>query len=201
MEPITTAAALVSIATVARPVVKKGVDLIESLLGEPCEIAGSMLADKLYMWQWMNRVKWAARAKEIMDKEGVATRVVPPGFILPLLEAAGNVDEPSVQEILARLLASGTADDRNQHPAFADIARRFSPADVRMLEQFARLPQDGTIEFDRTAPSEELRAAERLHGFGLVDLVRFTSRPDVLVGDLNGLGAQFAAVGFAQTQP
>ena len=123
------------IVEITEPIVQMGCRLIEALLGEPCKIAGTMLADQIYAWQWSNRVRIAARAGEIMKSERIAERVLPPGFLLPLLAAAGNVDEPVLQEMWANLLASGVAAERHRHPGFIRSLEQLSKLDAKIIEQ------------------------------------------------------------------
>jgi hypothetical protein len=140
MSEMTTAAVIIGGAiSVAKPVVETGCKLIESLLGEPCKIAGGMMADQIYCWQWENRVRAAHRAKELMDADRLAPKVLPPGFLIPLLEAAGNVDDPELQEMWARLLASAVASEKNQHPAFIHVLRELSRDEAVILN--ARTPR------------------------------------------------------------
>src|SRR5688500_1372987 len=90
----------------AKPLLDTGAKLIENLLGKPCSVAGEMLSDQLYFWQWKNRISIAAKAKAMLDNNKIAERVVPPTFLLPLLEAAGNVEDESLQDLWAKLLAA-----------------------------------------------------------------------------------------------
>ena len=124
-DPITTLSVAGRILDLPKPVVETGCKLVESLLGEPCKIAGEMLADQLYFWQWLNRVRMANRADAVMKANGIAVRVLPPGFLVPLLQAAGDVDDPELQEMWANLLASGAADEKHCHPAFIHALRSY----------------------------------------------------------------------------
>lgn len=117
----------------AKPLIDTGCKLIESLLGEPCKVAGNLLADQVYVWQWKNRVRSFARAKAIIDERHIPERVLPPGFLLPLLEAAGNIEEPSLQELWAQLLASGIANDEHLHPSFSIVLSQISVRDAHLL--------------------------------------------------------------------
>jgi len=82
MSELTTAATIIGGAlTVAKPIVETGCKLVESLLGEPCKVAGSMLADQVYAWQWTNRINIAHRAQQIMDKTGSLPRFCPLAFL------------------------------------------------------------------------------------------------------------------------
>jgi len=120
---------------IAKPVVETGCRLIDSLLGEPIKIAGSMLADQIYFWQWQNRIKIANRAKEIMAENNITEKVLPPGFLLPLLEAAGNIDEPTLQEMWARLLSYAVSDAKYHHPSYIKVLSELSPLDVKLLHE------------------------------------------------------------------
>ncbi len=121
----------------ARTPVETACKLIEGLLGEPFKIAGGMLADQLYAWQWRNRIEIVNKAKEHLNARGIAIRVVPPGFLLPLLEGAGYAEDGDLQESWARLLAAAVADEGYQHPLYIDVLRRMSGDDARVLSRLA----------------------------------------------------------------
>lgn len=102
---------------------KSAVGLIDKLLGKPCEVAGAMIADQLYFWQWKNRIKIAEKAQKILKQKEIAAKVLPAGFLVPLLDAAGNVEDETLQDMWASLLVSGVENDQHQHPAFVSILR------------------------------------------------------------------------------
>jgi len=151
----------------ARLPVETGCNLIRDLLGEPCRIAGNMLADQIYAWQWQNRIRIAVRASEIIEQQQIARRVLPPGFLLPLLEAAGNVEDPDLQHLWASLLASAVGDDSSQHPLYIATLRGMDGADARLLR---RLALHATRETAITVPAEagDDRSAARLIALGLL---------------------------------
>ena len=108
----------------AKPVVDLGCQLIQDVLGKPLKVAGSMLVDQVYAWQWTNRISIARKAKQIMDDHGIAAQVLPPGFFVPLLIGAGDVGDPDLQELWAQLLASAVYDSIHQHPAYSRILQQ-----------------------------------------------------------------------------
>lgn len=132
---ITALAVLSNALDLGKPVVETACGLVDSLLGEPCKVAGNMLADQVYYWQWRNRVRMAHRAKEMMDQDRIAPRVLPNGFLIPLLDAAGNVEEPDLQEMWARLLVSGIESDEHCHPGFVQVLSQFGGLDASILER------------------------------------------------------------------
>ncbi len=171
-EPSTAASVLKGLAKIPAPVVKAAIGFVESLLGEPLKVAGSAIADQVEMWKWANRVRMAARAQEILKEEKVAARVVAPAFLLPVIEAAGYTDDPTLQEMWARLLAAGVKDDRKQQPMLVRILRDFSPGDARFLKQVHEHCAQGDQYRVGVVPgheSYELHAAARLEALGVVN--------------------------------
>lgn len=129
---------MVSALQLARPVVETGCRLIETVSGEPLRVLGDMLADNLYMRQWRGRIKMADRAQEILDADGVAPRVLPDGFLSPLLYHAGWTGDDEIAELWARLLAAGIAADQHQHPGFVGVLSQLSPVDAQLLNLAAK---------------------------------------------------------------
>ncbi len=138
MANVTALGAVKELAEGANALLKTGADLLEKLLGKPCQVAGAMLSDQIYFWQWSNRVRIVARAQQIMDGNSIAARVIPKGFLLPLLEAAGNVEDPDLQEMWARLLASSVKSDEFQHPTFIEALRQLTSDEAKIVKLMSR---------------------------------------------------------------
>lgn len=117
---------------------RTGATLIENLLGEPCKVAGSMLSDQIYFWQWKNRIRIAEKAQKILDEKKIAAKVIPPGFLIPLLEAAGNVEDETLQDMWASLLASSVESETSQHPAFVAVLSSLSIEEATLLDYLNR---------------------------------------------------------------
>jgi hypothetical protein len=116
-----------------KPVVETACELIKNLLGKPCLAIGLLLEDTIYAWRWRNRIRIAHKASVIMQRDHVAAGVLPPGFLLPLLEKAGDVDDEDLQDIWARLLASGAESETHRHPAFVTVLHQLSHDDTTVL--------------------------------------------------------------------
>lgn len=132
------AALLAGAIDVAKPVVETGCRLIEDLLGEPFEVAGGMLADQVYAWRWTNRIRIAAKAQRKLAEDGLTAKVLPAGFLMPLLEDAGNIEDPDLQELWANLLASGVHSESNCHPGFANILKQLKREEGLLLDLIAK---------------------------------------------------------------
>jgi len=135
LNEITTAASiLVAGLGVAKPIVESGCKLIENLLGEPCKVSGNMIADEIYFWQWKNRIKILNQAQKMLDDNSVSAKVIPKGFLLPLLDKCGNVEDPDLQEMWAVLLTSGVKSKKHQHPSYINILSELSPIDAQIAK-------------------------------------------------------------------
>lgn len=191
-------AALKSALDLPKQVLDLGCGLVRDLVGEPVKVVGAMLGDQVYWWQWRNRVRIANRAAEIMEKDGIARRIVPPSFLLPLLEAAGNVEDRDLSEMWARLLASGVAADEHQHPLWVKILAQMSAEDARALQQVCARTDARGIPFvsDRDRfygdIDAESDADARLFALGLTTpMTSGRLEGGEITSALSRLGAQF----------
>jgi len=89
-----------------------------------------MLSDQIYAWQWGNRLRILAKAKEKMDENKQAAKVLPPGFFLPFLEAAGNVEDQEIEELWTNLLAAAVDVPDARHPLVISTIKSLARSDV-----------------------------------------------------------------------
>jgi hypothetical protein len=129
---------LSELAGIAKPIVKTASNLIEKLAGRPCEIAGEMLADQLYMWQWQQRIRIFHRAEEVMKNEGIAARTIPSGFLIPLLNAVGSIEEDELQQLWSNLIASAAESNAACEASFIETLKGLSVREARLLRMVAR---------------------------------------------------------------
>lgn len=96
---------LISAATgIAKSVTDTAGDLLKKMLGKPCAIAGEMIADELYLWQWKRRIAIVKRVSERLERDKIAARILPPDFLIPVLEAIGCVDDDDLCGFRANLI-------------------------------------------------------------------------------------------------
>jgi hypothetical protein len=138
-------------------------ELVEGLLGEPFRVAGGVLFDQLQVWQWRNRIRIMRRSRDLLA-ETASTGVAPPSFLLPLLDAAGTVDEPSLQELWAQLLAAGVRTEEARHPMYISTLRQLSSDDAKFFEELVR----GVRRIDDWRDRDEKGIAERLLTLNIV---------------------------------
>lgn len=166
--------AMIAVTDLAKPLVATGCGLIESLLGEPCKVGGQVLHDTVYAWQWRNRVKIAARAKKMLEDTEIDPRVMPKGFLLPLLDAAGNVEEDTLQRMWASLLAEAVEHEERQHPLYIETLRGLSSSDARFLCEACTsniLGHGAPVRVSSTDLSAHRERISRLAALGLLERV------------------------------
>lgn len=122
--------------------------LTEYLLGEPFKVAGEIFADQLKYWQWKNRINILFKADRILRDRGVTPRKVSRDFFLPYFQDAGNVEEDSLQEAWAKLLAAVIEDSTAERIAYTNTLKNFNAVDVQVLDCMVRIgyrtPKDRT---------------------------------------------------------
>ncbi len=166
MDPISTAVSIrgtrLAVSKTTRSLFAAGAKLIEKLTDGPVKVAGEMLSDQLYYWQWQNRLRIASKAEKILKKNGVAVQILPKGFFMSFLEKAGNVEESEMQSLWAKLLASAVKSESSRHPLYISILERLTSSDAKLLAEVAKAPGEQW-------PSANDPAAERLRALGLLN--------------------------------
>lgn len=142
------AEAISDVTNLARPVVERACAFAESLLGEPLKVAGSVLADHMYAWQTSNRVRILERTRRLVERAGIHPGHIAVGFLLPALEAMGNVDDDDLQELWAQLLSGSMDDESLQQMMYVETLRRLSSEDAVILSRLA----GGLMEAARERP-------------------------------------------------
>jgi len=109
---------------------------LRAVLGEPLVELGGILGDKMRERRHANLINISERAKQRLDRAGVSPRQVPLSVIHPLIAAAANESDPTLQEHWANLLANA-ADPRGHSavlPAFPFILRELNGDHARFAE-------------------------------------------------------------------
>lgn len=115
---------------------------IGSLLGDLIGIAG----DHARAYRHTKRVEILAKAQQHAHKLGLTTdqfAIPPEGQIYTMLEAFADVDDPTLQDLWARLFASTLDPKNNSNEAatFIPIVRQFTPQDAQVFELVAFVEQ------------------------------------------------------------
>jgi hypothetical protein len=164
-------AAIVEATKLAKPVVEAGLDLFESLVGNPCRIAGGMLSDHIYAWRLMNRIRILDRVAKRLKGRVIDPKTMPAGFLIPLLDACGDSEDETLQELWAGLLAGAATNADNQSPIFIRVLRDLSADDAKWFLDASTRPDP--LESVRSSDSESFRiehVERRLEVVGLLSI-------------------------------
>jgi hypothetical protein len=72
------------------------------------------------------------------SRSNVPERVLPPGFLLPLLDQAGNIDDESLNDMWASLLAAAVIDNSYAHPGFVTVLSQLTSIEACLLSESKR---------------------------------------------------------------
>ena len=154
-----------AITNLPKPILDAGANLISDLLGKPFQETGELISEQIYAWRWANRVRIADKASKKLEASGVASKVLPPGFLIPFLESCGNAEDSTLQDLWASLLASSVQDDRNQQALYRITLEGLSPGDAERLLSLRReeVAQPGKVVYCSLLPQRS-PAPENLGG-------------------------------------
>jgi hypothetical protein len=113
-------------------VAKEYADLV---VKPPLEQLGDILSDTVGYWRLKNRINLLLKTKKFLEAKGISPEKSMPSVFVPLLEEAGNTDDPDISEMFARLLATqlNPTTQKSVHPSFAKVLGELSPLDAHLL--------------------------------------------------------------------
>ncbi len=155
---------------------RDGMALLKNLLDEPTKALGDTWADKIRIRRFIQQVSTADRAVKVLEERGLtASRIPALNFLLPLLDGAGNAEEPELQELWAQLLANAVSSDDYQSPLFADRLKQMSGQEAKLLQGIAAhaFPGSSSPAIDpnvlvRLSRSLSSKALDRLVALGIL---------------------------------
>lgn len=155
----------------AEPVVADASGFLSRVVGKPLSIASGLLSDQLYAWRWRNRIKIVELARHQLESRRIPPKVLPPGFLMPLLDAAGDCDQEDMQDLWANLLVGSVVDAGKSHVLHVETLRRMQSQDAKLLEALVRIPRKHPREvFDVSSFSEQdRRSLDRLVTLGIFE--------------------------------
>ena len=135
--------------------------VLTKLVSKPLEQVGELLADKVNFWRYQNQISTLNKAVEYARAKGIEIKPVNLKTLFPLLDGASLEEEPSIQELWARLLISAGNTNASQgiKNITIDLLRALTPPDAQVLEAvfksiFIRHKEDlrGKAELFRNHP-------------------------------------------------
>jgi hypothetical protein len=109
---------------------------IKPILGSAADEFGAAFADKVRFYRWKQQFKILDRANQFLKERGVEAKPIHLKVLLPLLDAASLEEEPELEEMWAKLLAS--ASENNTEKSFyfvaTEILKNISSKEAVVLE-------------------------------------------------------------------
>lgn len=132
MEPTTTA--IGGTLLVLSPYLKK-------LLGPTATEIGAKWGDSWREWRKQNLMRVFEKTEEMAKEKGYDPQPLRPALLVPLMEAAQNVDDETLADMFAHLLNSAADPEGDSHPAYAKTVAEMTPTDAKLLHIVWRLYQ------------------------------------------------------------
>jgi hypothetical protein len=110
-------------------------DYADTVLKGPLAEFGGILSDTIGYWRLRNRVRLMLKAKHWLEERGVEPRKLLPEVFVPLLEDGGNVEDQTLADLFASLLASHLDPNKkeNVHPSYTKVLAQLSPLDAQLM--------------------------------------------------------------------
>lgn len=113
-------------------------DYTDTIVKEPLSEFGGILSDTVGYWRLKNRVRLMLKAKKWLEDMGVQPAKLLPDVFVPLMENGGNVENETLADMFASLLA-GHLDPNQQdeiHPSYTNVLAQLSPLDAKLMLAF-----------------------------------------------------------------
>lgn len=126
----------------------KAIDLVEKVggflnkvVGDAIVEVGSIASDWARLFRYKNLLKLQDKVEEIHRTRKLENKTIPipPRFAIPLLQAASQEDDESIQNMWAGLIANATDPNKHIEPKkiFIEILSSFEPIDAYILRHLA----------------------------------------------------------------
>jgi len=123
-------------------------DYADTVLKGPLAELGGILTDTIGYWRLKNRVRLMLRAKQWLEEKGVHPKGILPEVFVPLIEEGGNVEDETLSDMFASLLACHLDPEQQElvHPSYAKALAQLSPLDARVMALFSVFFSHQTVQ-------------------------------------------------------
>lgn len=111
---------------------------LDKVVDSPLKELSGFLGDKVNYWRYKNRINTVLKAKKFLEEKGIEPRRALPETVIPLIESAGDVEDDTVSDMFAGLLASHLTPETYEivHPSYAKVISQLAPIDAQILRAF-----------------------------------------------------------------
>jgi hypothetical protein len=115
-------------------------DYADAILLKPLNQLGGILSDTIGYWRLRNQVRLLLKAKTYLEENNVDAAKVLPDVFVPLLEDGSQVEDETLSDMFASLLASHLDPDRQEsiHRSYTKVLAQLSPIDATMMLEFRK---------------------------------------------------------------
>ena len=115
-------------------------DYADSVVKGPLSELGGILSDTIGYWRLKNQVRLILKAKKWLEEKGIAPDKLLPDILVPLLNDGGNVEDETLADMFASLLASHLDPTQQEllHPSYTKVLAQLSPLDAVIMVQFRK---------------------------------------------------------------
>ncbi|MGD0488767.1 MAG: Abi-alpha family protein [Syntrophorhabdales bacterium] len=167
---------------------------VSKILGDACAEFGNSLHDWAKYFRYKNLLRIQDRVDQIHRKRELEGRTIPlkPSIGIPLIQAASIVEDESLQEMWACLIANSTDPcfEERIKRSFVDILSSLDPIDAHILDWFSHQGWSNAlreISIESISKSLNMEKADvgislsNLNRLGLIDLSVPTTPGHILV--------------------
>ena len=108
---------------------------LDMIVKEPATAVGGLISDRVNFWRWKNKINLLLKAKAFLEKKGIDPKQVLPSTVVPLIEASADVDDDTLSDMFAGLLAShvSSVNPNEVHPSYTKILGQLSSLDAKVI--------------------------------------------------------------------
>ena len=113
-------------------------DYADSIVKGALSEFGGILSDTVGYWRLKNQVRLMLKAKQWLEDKAVNPGKLLPDIFVPLIEGGGNVEDETLSDMFASLLAShlDSSQQDEVHQSYTKVLAQLSPLDAKLMLGF-----------------------------------------------------------------
>jgi hypothetical protein len=109
-------------------------EFISKLIYPATDEVGGILEDNVKYWRFKNKVNLVLKAKKFLEDKHIDPKKILPKNLIPILENGSLEEDPAIQDMWAKLLAS-YAKGNVEIQSYPSILKELSSVEVKILER------------------------------------------------------------------
>jgi hypothetical protein len=115
-------------------------DYADSVVKGSLSELGGILSDTVGYWRLKNQIRLILKTKEWLEEKNIAPNKLLPDIFVPLLNDGGNVEDATLADMFASLLACHLDPEQQElvHPSYTKVLAQLSPVDATLMLEFRK---------------------------------------------------------------